>query len=428
MSILDIYINDGFLPMVDGSLVYHRGFGERRTPVGDPAPSLTLSPHVFTVDGRTVKSRTYPLDAAPPPLGRPAPAFSDPDHPGEYLVRRRYWASYFPERTLIAEHGSTISLRVHNNLSREHELRFLGAGPDGTDHSTGKIAPGKTVLLEFSAPVPGTYVYCDPGTRPDNALLDPVERTLGLAGALLVTNTASPWKTALDGPEFERQWLWICHAVDPRWARMASLGQIVDPKVTPAFPRYFTLNGLSGFQSLAITTDEDANHAREEDTLMSGSARHIDMRDFSAGATADTARTGQVMRFLNTGVVYHQLHFHGNHVWSFSRNGRMHPRSGGFVGPDGDVVLQHWEDVVEMHPLNRKDSVLPLRRPPDAIDQVWNARKEDWEYPMHCHAEPSQVAAGGMYPGGLVGHWTVAAPVDVPPPPGAATSTEGRTP
>jgi FtsP/CotA-like multicopper oxidase with cupredoxin domain len=29
---------------------------------------------------------------------------------------------------------------------------------------------------------------------------------------------------------------------------------------------------------------------------------------------------------------------------------------------------------------------------------------------MHCHAEPSQTAAGGLYPGGLVAHWTLAAP------------------
>jgi hypothetical protein len=428
MSTLNIFVNEGFLPMVDGSLVYHRGFGERRTSVGAPAPSLALSPHVFTADGRTVKSRTYPLNAVPPPLGRPAPAYSDPKHPGQYLVRRRYWASYFPERTLIAEAGSTISLRVHNNLAKAHELMFLGVGPKGTNRTTGKIAPGKAVLLEFKAPLPGTYIYCDPGSRPDDASKDPVERTLGLAGALMVADPKSPWRTTADGPEFERQWLWICHAVDPQWARIASRGQTVDPKATPAFPRYFTLNGRSGFQSLAISTNEAANHVREEDTLMSGSARHVDVRDFSKDATADTARTGQVMRFLNTGVVHHQLHFHGNHVWTVSRNGKMHPRSGGFVGPDGDVVLQHWEDVVEMHPLDRKDSVLPLKRPPDSIDPVWDARTVDWPYPMHCHAEPSQVAAGGMYPGGLVGHWTIAAPVDVPRPPGSATATEGQKP
>ena len=40
MTILDIHVNDGFVPMVDGSLVYHRGFGERRTAVTDPKPAL----------------------------------------------------------------------------------------------------------------------------------------------------------------------------------------------------------------------------------------------------------------------------------------------------------------------------------------------------------------------------------------------------
>jgi hypothetical protein len=73
-------------------------------------------------------------------------------------------------------------------------------------------------------------------------------------------------------------------------------------------------------------------------------------------------------------------------------------------------VLQQWEDVVELDPLDRKEIVLPLRRPPEALDAVWDARDEDWPYPMHCHAEPSQTAAGGLYPGGLVADWTMAAP------------------
>jgi hypothetical protein len=297
---------------------------------------------------------------------------------------------------------------------------FLGAGSGGTHRGTGKIAPGSSALLELAAPPAGTYVYCDPGSRPDDPRLDPVERTLGLAGVLLVTNTEAPWLTAPNGPEFERQWLWILHAVDPEWARIASRGGTVDPGLTPAYPRYFTLNGCSGFQSLGISTDEAANLVREEETLMSGSARQTDMRNFSQAVTADAGRTGQMMRFVNTGVVHHQLHFHGNHVWAVGRNGRVFPRSAGLVGTDGDVLLQGWEDVVEMHPLDRKDCVLPMRRPPEAIDPVWNARSVDWHYPMHCHAEPSQVARGGMYPGGLVGDWILAAPVKVPPPPAAA--------
>ena len=104
------------------------------------------------------------------------------------------------------------------------------------------------------------------------------------------------------------------------------------------------------------------------------------------------------------------MHFHGNHVWTVRRTVADFPRDRGYVDADGHVVLQQWEDVVELDPLERKDSVLPSGGPPRCIDPVWNARTEDWDYPMHCHAEPSQTAAGGLYPGGLVADWVLAAP------------------
>ncbi len=414
MSPLELHINEGFVPMVDGSLVYHRGFGDRRTARTDPAPSLTVSPHVFLRDGRTVASRTYPLTATIPPRGRPAPAAKDPANPGQFLVRRAYWASFFPDRTLIAETGSTVSIRVTNHLAQEHALQFLGAGSGTTHVGTGVISPGQTKTLEFTAPKAGTYLYCDPGADPADPTADPVQRVLGLYGALLVIDPASAWLPMPGGPEFERQWLWMLHNVDPVWAGIASRNGTVDPGRTPAYPRYFTLNGHSGFQSLAVSADDRLNHLREEDTLMSGSARRTDVRNFSGGATPGTVVAGQLMRFLNAGVVHHQLHFHGNHLWTVNRNGQMMPRAGGTVDAAGRILLQQWEDVVEMRPLDRKDCVLPLGRPPEVIDEVWNARREDWEYPMHCHAEPSQLARGGMYPGGLVGHWTIAAPTPAP--------------
>jgi FtsP/CotA-like multicopper oxidase with cupredoxin domain len=410
MNPLDIHINDGFLPMVDGSRVYHRGFGDKWTPVNDPKPSLTVQPRVFMRDGRIEASRTYPLKAAIPPRGRPEPDSKDYDNPGEFLVRAQYWASFFPDRTLIAETGSTISLRVTNHLAQDHRMQFLTAGEGYSHASTGDIKPGQTGYLDFPAPSAGTYLYCDPGAYPADPTRDPVQRVLGLYGVLVVIDPKSPWVSMPGGPEFERQWLWILHNVDPVWAGIALRNGTVDPDKTPVFPRYFTLNGRSGFESLAASTDEALNRVREEDTLMSGSARQVDVRNFSLGAAEGTVRTGQLMRFVNAGVIHHQLHFHGNHLWTVNRNGTPFPRTGGKVDADGHVVLQQWEDVIEMHPLDRKDSMLPLRRPPEAIDEVWNARKEDWDYPMHCHAEPSQVARGGMYPGGLVGHWTLAAP------------------
>jgi len=95
-GVLDLYVNEGFVPMVDGSLVYMRGFGDRPTDVTDPEPSLTITPRVFLADGRLETSRFYPTDAEPPEKGRPEPAGIDPAHPGEYRIRRAHWASFFP--------------------------------------------------------------------------------------------------------------------------------------------------------------------------------------------------------------------------------------------------------------------------------------------------------------------------------------------
>ncbi|GER22843.1 hypothetical protein NCCP1664_13400 [Zafaria cholistanensis] len=407
MSVLDIHINEGFLPMVDGSLVYHRGFGERRTERADPRPALAIRPHAFMASGALVAARTYPPEAAEPPHGRPAPLGPDPENDRQFLARRAHWASFFPDRTLIAESGSTIAVRVHNNLRHPHELRFHNAGAAGTPGTprphvgTGPIAPGASKLLQFPAPDPGTYLYSDPGNAP-------VERTLGLYGALVVIDPQDAWRLGPEGPEFERQWLWLCHDVDPHWARLASQGQAVDPARVPAEPRYFTLNGYSGFQALALTIDEEFNERREEDTLPSGLPRETDVRNFSASPAAGAIRTGHLMRMVNAGIVDHQLHYHGNHVWTVRSNGVDFPRSNGRV-TGGRVVLQHWEDTIHLSPLERTESILPVRRPPDVVDAVWNARTGDWKYPMHCHAEPSQTAAGGLYPGGLLSDWTLGA-------------------
>lgn len=402
MDTLNVHVNEGFVPMVDGSLVYHRGFGDRRTAVRDARPALAMSPRVFTAAGQVVASRFYPLSAPVPPYGRPAPLRPDPAFQRQYLARRAYWASYFPDRALIAETGSTIRIILHNNLAQPHELRFHGAGAAGADATTGKVAPGSTKLLAFRAPAPGTYLFTDPGN-------DPVERTLGLYGALVVIDPRNAWRLSPGGAEFERQWLWLCHDVEPNWARIASRGLTVNPTATPAVPRYFTLNGFSGFQALAITTDEEFNKRRKEDTLPSGHPRETDVRNFSASPTAGAVRTGQLMRMVNAGIADHQLHYHGNHVWTIRANGLDFPRSNGRVSPLGDVVLQQWEDTVQLQPLERKEAMLPVRRPPEVVDPVWEARTEDWTYPMHCHAEPSQTAAGGMYPGGLLADWVLAA-------------------
>jgi hypothetical protein len=399
-GVLDLYVNEGFVPMVDGSLVYMRGFGDAPTDLDSPTPSLRIRPRVFSADGNLVSSRIYPVDAAVPPEGRPAPAADHPTLVGESLIFRAHWASFFPERTIIAESGSTVRIRVHNRLRETHRWQI----PNVAGADTLAIAPGESVVLSFPAPAPGTYIYSDPGNAP-------VQRVLGLHGALVVVPAGDEWRLAPGAAEFERQWLWLCQDVDPVWADRALAGVSIDPVATPAVPRYFMLNDRSGFQSLGVSDDEAINRTTHEETIPAGSARPTDVRDFGTPDGRGSIFTGQLIRLLNTGVVVHQMHFHGNHVWTVRRNGVDFPRSGGRVDDEGHVVLQHWEDVVELDPLDRKEVMLPIRRPPEALDEVWAARDEDWHYPMHCHAEPSQTAAGGLYPGGLVADWTLAAPV-----------------
>jgi hypothetical protein len=403
-GVLDLYINEGYTRMVDDSLVYQRGFGDRPTALRDSRPSLRIVPKIFTKGGQVVESRTYPLNATIPPNGVPLPAGPDAANPGQFFIRRNHWASFFPQRTIIAETGSTIRIRVFNGLAGTHELRVGQAAQGRVDATTGPIPPGGQGWLEFPAPYAGTYIYYDPTNAP-------VQRALGLFGALVVLDPEDAWRVAPGQVAFERQWLWVTHAICTKWAGIEAAGGTVDPVATPALPRYFLLNDRSGYEALGHSPDRNINQAVHEETLVSGYPRQIDVRDFGEDLTLGTIRGGQMVRMVNPGIANHQMHFHGNHLWTVRRNNVEWPREYGWVDEDGHVVLQQWEDVIELPAMDRKDCMIPMKRPPDATDQVWNNRTEDWKYPMHCHAEMSQTAAGGMYPGGLVAHWELKSPV-----------------
>ncbi|QTG82032.1 multicopper oxidase domain-containing protein [Arthrobacter crystallopoietes] len=404
-EVLDVYINEGYLKMVDDSLVYFRGFGDRPTEKNDANPSLTIKPKVFLKDDTWVDSRIYPVGAPEPPRGTPTPLQPDPENAGQYLVRRAYWGSFMPERVIVAEKGSKIKLRVHNRLAKDHELAIHGAGDDGEDVSTGKIAPGAVGTLELKAPEPGVYIYSDPGNQP-------VERTLGLYGALVVMDPSDAWCISTDGAEFERQWVWLCHSIDPVWANIEAKGGTVDPVRQKAVPRYFTLNGRSGYESMGMTRNEALNRAADEETTISGYPRQFDAREFAQGSVIGSLRGGQLVRVVNCGIVFHQMHFHGNHLWTVRCDNEDWSRDEGHVGEDGYVCIQQWEDVIKVRGMESKDAIIPIKRPPDAVDKVWDNRKTDWAYPMHCHSESSQTAAGGMYPGGLTSHWIIKAPLE----------------
>jgi FtsP/CotA-like multicopper oxidase with cupredoxin domain len=385
---LPLFINDGHVPMVDGTLVYMRGYGG--SPAGDPAPSLTIDPQLFLRERvGPLASRIYPVvgEDRIPEEGVPADAGIDRSGVGRHFIRRRFWASFFPQRTIVAESGSRIRLRITNRLAEPHTFTIAGV-VDAT------IAPGATRDVEFDAPGPGTYVYSDT----ENA---PVNRVLGLFGVLLVVPADAPWTFDGREAEFERQFLWIFHDIDTEWARRARMGATIDPVATPAVPRYFTINDRSGVFSLGISPDEASNRRAHEDTRPGGHGRAVDVRDFSDPAFG----TGQLIRIVNTGIAVHQPHWHGNHVWTVAVNNEVLSRSTPRISPDGHILLQHWEDVVELDPMQSKAVILPVKPPPDALEAVIENQACEFIYPMHCHAEMSQTAGGGLYPGGQVTDW-----------------------
>ena len=387
---LEMFINEGHVAMVDGALVYMRGFGD--APASDPRPSLTIAPTVFAAGAAgPVASRFHPLVGPDrlPEEGVPASAGADPA--GGNLISRRHWASFFPDRTIVAEAGSEIRLRITNRLPQQHAFAI-----DGVVHETFGPAgsPTATKDVAFPAPAPGTYIYHDPTDAP-------VNRVLGLHGVLVVVPAENPWSFDGREGEFERQWLWIFHDIDPEWGRRIQAGGIVDPAATPALPRYFTINDRSGVYAVAASPDPAINRRTLEDLLAGGHMRRIDVRDFSDPSTG----TGQLIRLANTGVAAHQPHWHGNHVWTIAVDNAVQPRGQITMGRDGHPRLQMWEDVVQLDPMGTKAVMLPVKRPPDVLQEVLDAQACEYEYPMHCHAEMSQTAAGGLYPGGQVTGW-----------------------
>lgn len=308
---------------------------------------------------------------------------------------------HFPGPVVYATEGESISLSVTNTLDEDHAFAVVG-----TTINTGPIPPGGTANVTFTAPAAGTYIYHDP-------LNAPVNRVLGLHGALVVmpvvgnTPYTAPPATVqqlfndlpgLANPEIalgegwipSRQRIWLHHSTDPAWNGIAETGQTVNPvqMLNEWKARYFTINGHSAYF---------ASH--HPDILPHG-------------------RVGQawVLRLLNTGMVSHSPHIHGNHVWILSVNG---------------VVQSNlrFVDTFSLHPMDRVDWLLGALRPPDiqgpknvplrvacaqelAFVDSYGLPQCPLGYPMHSHNEPDQSGAGGNYPGGAVTHWEIIGDVD----------------
>jgi FtsP/CotA-like multicopper oxidase with cupredoxin domain len=302
----------------------------------------------------------------------------------------------FPGPVIYARSGDEITINLTNNLSEPHAFRIVS-----TDIESGPIPAGGISTITFTAPAAGTYLYLDPMNAP-------VNRVLGLHGLLVVLpqvgNTPYSFPTApvqeifndLGTSSFfpgegwvpEHSRIWLFSSIDPRFNERAGRGEAIDPvEFTATFlPRYFTINGKSG---------AFASHGK--DVIPEG-------------------RIGQphLIRMVNAGMAAHSPHLHANHFYVLSLNNKV-----------SDNVFSL--DTFTSAPLDRADILIPFIRPPDIpgderiplrhlipneLATVLITPQSPLSWPMHCHMEMSQTAAGGNYPQGLVTHFEITGDVD----------------
>ena len=300
--------------------------------------------------------------------------------------------------------GDEITITVTNADTRPHG--FVVHGVPGTWMPP--IPPGESFTKTFTAPVGGTYMYLDDTTGPLN-------RLMGLHGAFIVeaanrgrtpNGAETPYSQSEQNPQVQmlfdafgsherfpgsgwvagdqtRDKVWLFSQIDPSLNARFAAGEAIDPAsiVDNFTPRYFTINGLSGFDT--------AHHDP------SGAEAH----EGPAGRIMPASRQGEpcLLRCLNAGLANHAVHIHGNHCFEVCETdfkGRRHLSNNIYE-------LDTWL----LRPLHRIDMILPFEQPPDAA--VWPPQDEPFplRYVMHCHFEISQTAGGGNYPQGAVTHW-----------------------
>ncbi len=313
-----------------------------------------------------------------------------------------------PRPVIRVNEAEQISFAVTNSDTRAHGFAIPGIAPA----TIPVIAPGATSTVTFTAPVGGSYLYVDPYEAPLN-------RVIGLHGAFIVkpvlgttpVGSDTPFSRAAQTPQLQsffdalgggtprfpgekwnpndpdREKIWLFSQTDPSLNAAVAAGTAVSGStvVSTFLPRYFTINGRSGF-----------------DTAVHGGNSGPGSGDHDGGRLIEPqGRQGQpcLIRSMNAGLCTHSPHIHGNHVMLCTE-----------MEANGDNYCEthvYERDVWLLHPLDRVDVVLPFERPPDIPIGCWPPREEPFplRYVMHCHNEMSQTAAGGNYPQGCVTHW-----------------------
>ncbi len=295
--------------------------------------------------------------------------------------------------------NTPITLKLVNRTRKPRRFAVTG----WADNKFAVVAPGATQHVHFIAPRPGSYIYHETtegelgrlaglygplvvmpseanGRTPTGAqtpYANPTPSQCALFDALGNSSRfpGQPWRPEL----YERTKIWMFSETDPELNRRLERNVATGWETMKAWfkPRYFSLNGLSGY---------DSSH---DDTCCP---------DGYEGEPV-------LLRCMNAGAATHGPHIHGNHVFCMAE-----------VDPT-TLTLYKCRNILEvdtwmMKPLWRKDMLLPFIKPDEIPTASWPPKQEPFPlfYPMHCHIEMSQTAGGGSYPQGMVTHWEMLGP------------------
>jgi hypothetical protein len=369
-----------------------------------------------------------------------------------------------PGPVLRVIEGQTVTIQVRNDRPEAHSLVFTGvpalAGVPGTSARI-NIPARSTASLNFVAPVAGTYMYHDP-SHPSQHLyrllglhgilvVHPLNgNALGSSGPLPsitpysmdklavvdagaaatissvfnafgTTNRfqGGKWVPSALAKEFDKQErIWLFSQVDPDFNTLIKPNGVfrlaTDPVIkrsvplptTPGeviagwVPRYFTINGKSGF----------------------------DLSENPSVVVANYIGQPTLLRIANAGLCHHATHIHGNHLLELAHSyvtddGLSPPEAASRTGLPGEPIVHDnilERDVWPTWPMQVRDMLLPFEVPPDipSWDKfVSGANQEPFplRYVMHDHCEMGTTAAGGNYPQGAVTHWEILGPVQKKP-------------
>jgi len=254
---------------------------------------------------------------------------------------------------IVVFQGDAVVIQLQNTLS-SHSIKLKIPGFDNRDWVT--IPPGGVGSYQFTPVQAGSYVIYDEA----NGSLG---RAMGLAMPLVVLPISTSTGVGTDVYErlynrapiehsYQREYTLMLNELDSRINDAVQAGNPVDMDTYE--PDYFFVNGLS-----------------YPDTVYDINGNVDDGKAILMSTDEQVA-----IRFINGGLIYYPMHFHGYHVNVILR----------------DRVLE--SAVVE------KDTVLV--RPGESVDNILHVGGQTGLYPLHTHYVPGVTSAGSYAGGGLL--------------------------